>query len=481
MIAIRGWMVIGLSLAAGVSAAAQSTDTIAQPRGTRISGTVHDSIAQTSLSGATVQLVGVDRDSRVARTTISDSLGNFSLAGIPAGRYTLGFFHPVLESLGIEPPVRELFVLGEGEVNGDLATPSPDRFREAVCGAKKSSEAGALVVGVVRDVRDYSAIAGAQVTGEWLEVTFTKKGVVRRRPRLVTTTAENGWFAMCDVPSPGTMVLRAMRASDSIDVVEIQVPEHGVVRNELFFGLPSLVDGSRPADAVTASPSRVRTGDGHLSGVVLSADDSRPLGGARVHIIGGPQTRANERGEWKIDDAPSGTRMLEIQSIGFYPERRAVNVVADAPPIRVRLSTVKSVLEAIKVSANRTPFMRSGFSERRRTTAGTFFTENDLIRRGARVTSDIFKTVPSIRIQSGSQGGAAGPGKIWMRGPYGYCEPTVYVDGNRMPGITPDDIDDFFHTNEVAGIEIYSEASVPAQFREYTTMSACGSIVIWRK
>ena len=465
MIRVCSWMLVGLWIeAAAPFAGAQSTDTVTPRRGTVVSGIVRDSIGQTPLFGATVQLVGIDRDSRVARTTTSDSLGSYSLAGVPAGRYTLGFFHPVLESLGIEPPVRELFVLGDGEVNGDLATPSADTFREAVCGAANSAAPGAVVVGVVRDARDYSAIAGAKVTGEWLEVTFTKKGVVGKRPRLSTTTAENGWFAMCDVPSPGTMILRATRASDSIDVVEIQVPERGVVANELFFGRP-----------LTALKSR--TDEARLSGVVLSAEDSRPLGGARVRIIGGPETRANDRGEWQIDGAALGTRMLEIQSIGYYPERRAVNVVAEAPSIRIRLSTVRAVLDAIKVSANRTPFMRSGFSERRRAAAGTFFTENDLIRRGARETSDLFKTVPSIRIESGR----VGPAKIWMRGPYGYCEPTVFVDGNRMPGLTPDDIDEFFHRNEIAGIEIYSEASVPPQFREYTVMSVCGSIVIWRK
>ncbi|MDQ6717090.1 MAG: carboxypeptidase-like regulatory domain-containing protein [Gemmatimonadota bacterium] len=480
MIDFRVWIVPAFLVAAAATApglAAQTADSTAGPRGTVVSGVVRDSIAQLPLAGATVQLVGIDRNSRVARTTISDSLGWYTLAGVPAGRYSLGFFHPALESLGIEPPVRELFLLGDGEVRGDLATPSPERFREAVCGVAKSSDPGAIVVGVVRDVRDYSVVAGAQVSGEWLEMTFTKKGVLRQRPRLVSTTAENGWFAMCDVPSPGTMLLRASRGADTLDVVEVQIPAHGVVSNELFFGSAAVAVTNRSADSAIARPSQVRTGNGHLSGAVVSADDGRPLGGARVHIIGGPQTRANARGEWKIDDAPSGTRMLEVQSIGFYPERRPVNVVAEAPPVRVRLSTVRSVLDAIRVSANRTPFMRSGFSERRRSSAGTFLTEIDIARRGALTTSEIFKTVPSIRIENGG----VGPRKIWMRGPYGYCEPSIFLDGNRVGGLTADDIDDFFRTNEVAAIEIYSEASVPAQFREYTTMGVCGSIVIWRK
>lgn len=39
------------------------------------------------------------------------------------------------------------------------------------------------------------------VTGEWLEISFRADGLVRRIPRLVSTTGENGWFAMCNVPS----------------------------------------------------------------------------------------------------------------------------------------------------------------------------------------------------------------------------------------------------------------------------------------
>src|SRR5207249_4703960 len=164
--------------------------------------------------------VAADGGRRLGRTTFSDSLGRFQLEGVPSGRYSLGFFNPILESLGIEPPLRDLFVLGRGEVRSDLATPSPERFRKAVCGSVSQSDA--VVVGVLRDARDLSTVAGVKVTGEWLELTITRRALVSRLPRFVATTAENGWFAMWNVPSPGTMTLRAVRDVDSTDLIEVE-------------------------------------------------------------------------------------------------------------------------------------------------------------------------------------------------------------------------------------------------------------------
>src|SRR5438552_2559346 len=85
------------------SAPAQTPDTSRHPEGTTITGVVHDSIGRRPLADATVQLVGADRGRRFGRSTISDSLGRFQLDSVTAGRYSLGFFHPVLESLGIDP------------------------------------------------------------------------------------------------------------------------------------------------------------------------------------------------------------------------------------------------------------------------------------------------------------------------------------------------------------------------------------------
>ena len=311
---------------------------------TTVSGVVHDSIGRTPLAGSVVQLVSVNAPAPLTRTAIADSLGRFTLVDVPAGRYMLGFLHPMLDSLGVEPPVREVNVAGAQPVRADLGIPSPARLRSAICGQRLSADSGAFVIGVVRDARDGNPAGGVSVAVMWAELSFGPQGLTRHLPRRVITTAANGWFALCDIPTAGTIGLSASRGADSTDLIDVEVPAERFLRRDLYLG---------PARAVVAgdTPTRRRTGDGRLTGVVVTAADGKPLTGAQVSIRDGPQTSANERGEWTLVNAPLGTRMLEVRAIGYYPERRAVDVVTGVAPIRTALSTMKSVLDTVTVTA----------------------------------------------------------------------------------------------------------------------------------
>ena len=452
---MRTWSLVFGALLAHV-ASAQTTDTTRHAPGATVSGVVRDSIAHAPLPGAVVQLVAADGQSRAARTAVADSLGRFALDDVPDGRFLLGFFHPVLDSLGLEPTLREVSVLGHLPVRADLATPSPAQLRVAICGVRSTFDSGAVVAGVVRDARDRAPAAGATVTGEWLELTFKAGGVVRRIPRVSATTRGNGWFALCDVPVDGTMVLVASRGADSTDRIEVQVPPHGFLRRELYLGNARTI---------------VR-----LSGSVVAAADATPLAGAQVSVAEGPRARANERGEWTLVDVPAGTRMLEVRAVGFYPERRRVDVVAGAPPIRVTLATLKSVLDTVRVTASRVADRRrSGFAERLRTGIGRYLTPADIARRSPLNTSDLFRTVPGMRLDRSAFDSTS----IMMRGAFGLCVPTIFLDGLPMPAISADDIDAWVTPKDVAGIEIYPESAVPAQFQD--GLRGCGSIAIWTR
>ncbi len=448
------------------------------PVGATVTGVVRDSIAHSPLAGAEVQLVSSAGSPRFGRTAISDSLGRFTLAGVPDGRYNIGFFHPLLDSLGVEPVIRELIVEGSRSIRADLATPSPARIRDAVCGAHPATDSSAVVVGVVRDAGDLAPAAAVEVTGEWLEISFTRNGVVPRAPRLVATTGENGWFALCNVPGSGTMTVTASRGADSTDIVALELSPGAVVRRELYLAPVSLRDTIVKADTITTA-RRVRTGNGRLSGRVTSAAAGKPLAAAQVGIVGGSQTRTNERGEWTLSDAPAGTRMLEIRAIGYYPERVAVNVVPGAAPIRTSLSTLKAILETIRVSANRPLFVRdrNGFQQRARTGAGRYLDSAHIAIQSATLTSDIFRHLPGFHVQRDADGFN---NQILQNNPLGACLPTIFVDGRFLP-FTADDLDDWIRPDKIASIEVYTEVNTPPQFREFSRMDACGSIVIWSK
>ena len=474
---MRFWLIILVVLLARV-VAAQAPDTTRRAAGATVSGVVRDSIAHAPLAGAMVQLVAADSLGRFGRTVVADSLGQFTVVGVPDGRYTLGFFHPMLDSLGVEPPLREVHVDGQRPMRADLATPSPARLRTAICGARSTFDSGAVVLGVVRDARDGTPAAGATVTGEWVELTFGPGGVVRRVPRLVATTKESGWFALCDVPSAGTMALAASRGADSTDLIEVQVPTDGFLRRELYIGAARTVvtgDGAPRGDTLAPPRRRLHLGDGRLNGTVATIE-GRPLVDAQVSIADGPQTRADERGEWTLVDAPLGTRMLEVRSLGYYPERRPVHVVAGAAPVRVALSTLKSVLDTVRVTARSNTRDRNAFEGRRRAGVGRFVTPQDIERRGVTFVSDIFRTVSGVRVDVDSSGIEK---RILMRGAHGLCAPAIYLDGSHIDGITAGDIDVWVKPKDIAGIEVYPDASAPPQYQ--VALSGCGSILIWTK
>src|SRR5207244_2490434 len=128
-----------------------------------VSGTVRDSISRVPLAGATIQLAAQRGGTLVPRTAISDSAGRFTITDVPEGRHTIGFLHPLLDSLGLEPLQRDLLVTGTPLVRVELATPSPARLREAVC-TLAGGPGRTLIIGFARDARTSAPLNGVQVT-----------------------------------------------------------------------------------------------------------------------------------------------------------------------------------------------------------------------------------------------------------------------------------------------------------------------------
>jgi hypothetical protein len=422
-----------------------------------ITGVVYDSIARKPLAGALVQVVAVEGARRFSNSTVSDSLGRYRLNNVPNGRFMLGFLHPLLDSLGLEPLLREVAVDAGRPTRSDLAIPSPARMRAAVCGTPNDSSHGGAVIGVVRDSRDRNPVAAAVVTAEWLELSLRLDGMSGRVISQSDTTGENGWFALCNVPSPGTLLLAAGRGAANTDRLEIDLTRDGFVRRELYLGV---VDVVMRGDSIA---NRVRAGAGRLRGVVVAADNDRLLSGARVSIADGTWTEANSRGEWTLSAIPTGTRVLVVRAVGFYPQRVVVDVVDGAPTVFTELPTMKAVLDTVRVTAARDTRETRGFEERRRTGIGRFLTQEDVQRRQPLVTSDLLNSVAGLRVER-----AADPTegrRVLMSGSVGdRCFPAIYIDGQYMSDLGADDIDAFVRPGEIAGIEVYSGPWAPVQF-----------------
>ncbi len=423
-------------------------------RATTVRGSVFDSVGGRPLAGALVQLVSADTESDFSATVLSDTAGAYTFERVPSGRYTLGFFHGMLDSLGLSPIARDVRVTGQSTLETELSIPSTATLRRTICATRGVQSGTAVVTGVVRDARSGNPLGGAQVAGEWVELSFNKGGMSRRTIRRETTSSDNGWYALCGVPSPGSMLLFAKRARDSTAYVEVEVPVAGFLLQELSVG----------------------AGSGPLRGTTVSSTSGQPLPGAQVTIVNGPTARANASGEFAIADAPLGTRTLEVRAVGYYPERRTVNVAEGSPSVRVAMQTYQSVIDTLKVIANYDRFSRiEEFKARSRSGLGQFLTAEDIARRRALVTSELFPVVPGLFLE-----GYGAEQTLTMRGlTEERCVPFVYLNGSLMQGLTPADIDLLVRPEQIIGLEVYRESQAPPQF--VPPLAGCGSVIFWTR
>ena len=456
-------------------AEAQAINSIRPVGGGTITGIVFDSLSGSPLAGAEVQLVAADNPSLLGRSATSDFLGRYTLADVPPARYALGFLHPMLDSLGVDVPPREVIVASGQKLEVDIGLPSPSRLRTAICGPASPTDSVGVLIGFARDARDGTPAAGAVVTGEWLEFTLGRRGIVRTMPRRSAKAADNGWFALCNVPNGGTVALLATHGADSTGRIEVVISQRGFAHRELFLGeakvaaLPA--DTPKPADSARIGPRKVYIGNGRLSGVVTEAVGGRPIVNASVRIVEGPETRTNDRGEWTISGAPAGTRMIEARAIGFYPVSRQVDVVPGAVPVRLALSTMQAVLDTVRITAKGVINENLiDFEKRRRSSgSGRFLTGDEIRRHNFIETIDIFRLVSGLYVEGDS---------VWMRGAFDRCMPSIYVDGRFMSGVTASELGDWVRPKDIAGVEVYPDVP-PPQFQQ--ALGGCGAIVVWRR
>jgi hypothetical protein len=275
---------------------------------------------------------------------------------------------------------------------------------------------------------------------------------------------------------------------DTTGTIELQLSAEGFIRHELFIGeLRTAVfrdDTSRLAQEGKTTDVRrsVRVGSGRLIGRIVSAKGDAPIANAQVSLTAGPATQANGLGEFVLTNAPLGSQMLEVRALGYYPDRRPISVVADAPLVTIKLSTLKAVLDTVKIIA--TPLATGpddgGFARRRRMGNGRFITPADMDRFPVITTTDVFRRVPRMRTDKP---------KLLMRGAFPaaqgqltgdtWCEVSIFINGHNVSFMSQEDINDAVYPHEVKGIEIYSEGTVPPQFQ--VGLHGCGSVVIWTR
>ncbi len=482
-----------LSLLA-LAASAGVVEAQADPRAAgqaSVTGTVFNGVSRGVLAGATVQIVGT-ADSVQGRmyTTRTDSSGAFALHGIAPGSYVAGFFHPALDTLGLEGGTQAVD-LHAGSQRLLLSSPTARTIIQQVCPGGFREDTTGLLIGHVLATGTNAPIAGASVSVEWGETIISRQGVHLRNREGDAESQAAGWFALCEVPSDVELTVRAASGFDSTGFVEVTVPRHGVRHLTMLVGgahRELLNRAERPptaADTAEDAPPLLTAwrGEAHLTGHVVD-DRGQPLNNARAALLGsGLAASSNSNGYFSIDSLPGGTQSVEVRAVGYLPER----VIVQLDPQRaltqeIQLTTPVTMLPTVAVrgtllfSRNLASFER----HRERSTGGVFLGPHDIERRPSGRFSNLLDGISGVHTLFNS-----GTMRIGMDTPSAsggapiYCEPAIYVDGSRRH-YEASDLEGLFYTEDIAGLEVYRRASeTPIEFRDQG--GKCGAIVVWTR
>ncbi|MEO5815460.1 MAG: carboxypeptidase regulatory-like domain-containing protein [Gemmatimonadaceae bacterium] len=445
-----------LSIILLLATAVQAQTPIASPLRV-VRGVVFDSIANAPLAGAVVQVAVADSSQRIF-SGIADASGRFRIAGLPEGRFAIGFQHDALYALGLESPLRAFQIANDTSITVDLAIPSGPSVNAQLCGNVARDKRDGMLAGYVSDARSQRLLAGAVVLVQWLEMTL-EKGSVHTEPHRSTAPVDaEGHYVACalatDAPIGVQVTMPGFRAMDA----QISVPVGGVARRDF-----------RLADSAASR------GSSTLVGSVIHPDGS-PINTGRIVIAALMLQAPVVNGAFTIPDVPAGTWEVEVLAIGFEPHTVLVDA-ADQVTVAtiITLSRRARILDAVTVFGRPTGDLKivEDIKRRSRTSFGSVFLAGDPSLRAALYPTDVLRSARGF--------GYVNADSVLARGCRSVSKGqtiAVYVDGLRFTaGI--DQLRNVVPIRDLLAVEAYPDlASMPLQWRKDDT---CAVIALWTK
>jgi len=427
-----------------------------------LTGTVVDTLNRRRLSGAQILISGV------ARTIYTDNVGRFTVDSLEPGEYTVGFRHPVLDTLGIRSTNVNVVLTAGTVARVALGIPSGRTFMR-LCPAQTGLNSRAAVFGVVRNTSTDEPVRGAQIKAAWGELYFD--AALGPRRRIITrdaVTDSTGLYIMCDLP-PASEVA-AVTVTGTADGFQIATGDVTIRSEEAVPLHMSMAPEGAAADAV-------------LTGRILDSN-RRPLANADVWVTTarGQQSglaRTDSSGVFTLTELHPGTAVVAARRIGSSPGQQTVSLAAGrSTEVTMTLPAQAVVLDEIKVegrAVNRAE--QSGFNERRAAGFGRFMDRDNIDRMAVMVAGDVFRQLPFIRLEEGrngltlinqasraSSGGASG------------CEMALLVNGMLTPAQAMVNLP----KDEIDGLEVFNSGErVPMQYASPAT--SCGAVLLWTR
>ncbi len=450
-----------------------------------ITGSVYDSVHMAPLQSAAVHVVGT------TRMSFTNESGRYRIDSVPPGMHRVGVEHALLDSIGVTM-VTDSFELHENDSKIlDLAVPSSETLVAVSCPPARRALGPTAIIGRLLDADTDAPVQGSRVSFAWSEISITSG--LRRVPRVMdATTGADGVFRVCGLPKDVEGTLQAEMKGITTAEVPIRIEATPLRIQGLRIGNAKTVaqvdsSVSKPGTSDKATGQRfsalnLQRGDAVLQGRVVFAN-GQPVVGARVDVRNAVSaTLTKENGEFTLSELPPGTQTVIARQIGFAP----VEVPVDLSTRATRTVTITmskpaaQPLPTVEVKAEQDKGLDNlGFISRQRIGNGYFVTGDDVMKRAPNVLTDVFRTIPLLRVTPGGAYGNEYIVEETRRQGLTSCVRYV-VDNAPWEALYPGDLDRLMPPWEVGAIEVYSSASVPIQFTG-AGQSACTVIVIWSK
>ncbi len=229
-----------------------------------------------------------------------------------------------------------------------------------------------------------------------------------------------------------------------------------------------------------------------VQGVVRDVSNGAPIPAAEIVAVdarGRDVGRAvtDSLGLFRITVTSAGELGLRVSRIGYTtvdgsPLRVGngevvtveVRMAVDAIPLDPLLVTARSTRTASPLDGFRARASGEGWGQ-----FGEFLTREQIDRRARGPTSELLRAVPQITIVR-----IAPPGQPFQerhllfvtRHITSGCQPTIYVDGVRVPQNVTATVDDYLDPDMLEGVEVYPSFPPP----EFTG-GECGTILFWKR
>ena len=506
VVAGRTATLVGLSESGGVVVSAKWPDGSAwSPPSGRIRGQVIDRVAKSPIANAIVAMDGTVDSAR------TDSDGAFAFSPVIPGRYTLRVTDTTLSHfVKARSADREVVVSRGGTATIEFEGRSRASLQADLCKDQHPADGTATIFGAIADGSGEWP-SKLTIESSWLADVgvghFFDEAAKITNGKQVVDVDDGGNFKVCGVVRDRPVKMRVAVGRVPLADTAVTVDRDSVLR----------VVSWRLAANLFAEAQR---GDGaSVSGRVLRAGDGAPVADADVWtVVGDVHTRTDSAGRFHLLGLQRGPQLLQVRRIGFAAKRDTITVRAGEQSTReFRLESQVVELDTVRTKVGTVKYMSpalQGFEQRRITGQGHYISEAEMRKNDNGSVASIMRSrIPGIMMISYKGGDYAtstrGHAAILVdpndsRSPRG-CWVAVYIDGTAIytgandlpqadtgrkrtgevatPAVSmfaPAPDMSRLPVSDFAGVEFYSDATLPIQFNAFR-FTNCGSLFLWTR